>query len=190
MEQTAKCPECGYNVPRSRNKCPECGCPIEHSANEEVPAPDSVEEFVGNTHINVCYPINVSSQEQISYQMGQIGQYIYETFMIACDTIRSKFFSFGGRASRREFWALAILWPMFYMGFFICLSPFIFVSLLWSNMIAILVSILMQAIAFLCVFIPLVGVTLRRLHDGGHSGWWILVPPFALFYMFQPSERA
>jgi uncharacterized membrane protein YhaH (DUF805 family) len=47
---------------------------------------------------------------------------------------------------------------------------------------------------FVAVLMPAVAVTIRRLHDTGRSGWWILfglVPVLGLivlFFLFQGSE--
>lgn len=35
--------------------------------------------------------------------------------------------------------------------------------------------------------IPLVAVEIRRSHDVGKSGWWILVPFYSVYLMFKPS---
>lgn len=34
---------------------------------------------------------------------------------------------------------------------------------------------LLYAVYVLAVFLPSLGVTVRRLHDTGRSGWWILI---------------
>jgi uncharacterized membrane protein YhaH (DUF805 family) len=34
----------------------------------------------------------------------------------------------------------------------------------------------LQGIYVLALFLPSVGVVIRRLHDTGHSAWWILIP--------------
>ena len=35
--------------------------------------------------------------------------------------------------------------------------------------------------------VPLIAVEIRRSHDVGKSGWWILVPFYSLYLMFKPS---
>lgn len=56
---------------------------------------------------------------------------------------------------------------------------------------------LAHAIFTLYVFIPSLAVTVRRLHDSGKSGWWLLLGVFPaigqlvlLIFMLLPSEPA
>lgn len=61
----------------------------------------------------------------------------------------NKFADFNGRARRSEFW--------------------------WFQLFAYLVSSVTCGIGALVLFIPLLAVTARRLHDTNHSGWWQLI---------------
>ena len=75
---------------------------------------------------------------------------------------------FTGRACRSEFW--------FFVLFNFVISNALNImsqSLLWFNddMIGV---VLIGNIYGLAVFIPSLAVTVRRLHDTGKSGWWIL----------------
>jgi uncharacterized membrane protein YhaH (DUF805 family) len=38
-----------------------------------------------------------------------------------------------------------------------------------------------------CLLVPLIAVEIRRSHDVGKSGWWILVPFYSLYLMFKNS---
>ena len=82
-----------------------------------------------------------------------------------------QFFVFNGRARRREYWS-----------FLLC-------HLIISIVLAALSDFsgfgLFSAIYGLAVFIPSVTVSVRRLHDIGYSGWWILLSliPFGLFVL-------
>ena len=79
------------------------------------------------------------------------------------------YFDFHGRATRAQFWEyllvyLAITLLVDFVGFRI-------LSALW----------------LLGLFLPTAGVTIRRLHDIGRSGWWLalpLIPAFLLGYFF------
>jgi uncharacterized membrane protein YhaH (DUF805 family) len=37
------------------------------------------------------------------------------------------------------------------------------------------------------LLVPLIAVEIRRSHDVGKSGWWILVPFYSIYLMFKPS---
>lgn len=67
-----------------------------------------------------------------------------------------KYAVFEGRATRSEFWY------------------FVLFNILISSGIG-FVSGILAIIYVLAVFIPGLSLTVRRLHDSGKSGWWILI---------------
>lgn len=84
---------------------------------------------------------------------------MFKYWQLAMITNYSKF---DGRASRAEYW-----WPA-----------------LVNIVIGLVLSLLSQASVFflviyvifsLALLIPSLAVTVRRLHDTGRSGWWILI---------------
>ena len=80
----------------------------------------------------------------------------------AVKTCLKKYFEFSGRARRSEYW--------WFMLFIIILSSvFNFLSGFSSviTYIGLVISLLL--------FIPQMSALTRRLHDTGHSGWWIVV---------------
>lgn len=67
-----------------------------------------------------------------------------------------------GRASRSEFW-----W-MFLVGFVI----FLFLEgLSWVSSVAAVIAAWLDIVWICATFVPWICLTVRRLHDGGHSGW-------------------
>ena len=78
-------------------------------------------------------------------------------FLTAITTCLSKFATFSGRATRSEFW-----W--FYL-FTLLLS--------WFAQMAVGAGI--AGVVSLVLFLPLLAATVRRLHDIGRNGWWILI---------------
>jgi uncharacterized membrane protein YhaH (DUF805 family) len=76
--------------------------------------------------------------------------------------VLKKYAVFSGRARRKEYWLFVLfnLIITFVLGFVEGLAggPG-FVSILYS----------------LAVFIPGIAVSVRRLHDTGRSGWWLLI---------------
>ncbi|MBP1542210.1 MAG: DUF805 domain-containing protein [Prevotella sp.] len=72
-------------------------------------------------------------------------------FIDAIKSVLSQYAGFSGRARRSEYW----WWTLF--------------SLLWAWIP--IVNILLGLI----FFIPSIAVAVRRLHDTGRSGWWILL---------------
>ncbi len=79
-----------------------------------------------------------------------------------------KYAVFHGRARRKEFW----YFQLFYIIFF-CVSLGVDYSLgivLEGEVIGPL-----SLIYFLATFLPMLAVSMRRLHDTGHRGWWWLM---------------
>ncbi|ESP94786.1 DUF805 domain-containing protein [Pseudoalteromonas luteoviolacea] len=68
---------------------------------------------------------------------------------------------FNGRARRKEYWM------------------FVLFNLIFSVVIAVLDGVLgtsfLSLIYALAVLVPSVAVSIRRLHDTGRSGWWVLI---------------
>ncbi|WHY86108.1 DUF805 domain-containing protein [Neobacillus novalis] len=76
--------------------------------------------------------------------------------------VMQNYVGFEGRARRQEYW-------MFYLVNSII--SIILVALMGaSDSLVILVFIY-----FLAIILPSLAVTVRRLHDTGRSGWWMLI---------------
>ena len=83
------------------------------------------------------------------------------------DVVIKKFFCFEGRARRKEFW-MFILCNAIVAAILGALDSVIGVKI--ANSIGILVLIY-----DLAILLPSLGVCVRRLHDIGKSGWWVLI---------------
>ena len=76
--------------------------------------------------------------------------------------VLKKYAEFSGRARRKEFW-------MFF---------------LFNLIVAVIISVIdmmifgspgiLYGLYTLAVLLPVLGVTVRRLHDTGRTGWWVL----------------
>lgn len=75
--------------------------------------------------------------------------------------VLKKYAVFQGRARRQEFWMFTLI-------------NFI-ISLILSSIDYMLGTGVLGGIYALAVLIPTIAVTVRRLHDTGRSGWWILI---------------
>ena len=82
--------------------------------------------------------------------------------------------NFSGRARREEFWMFIVLLIILYNA--VGLAAFLLAALI--SPLIILIWLLMV----LALFIPTLAVTVRRLHDSGRTGWWLLChfAPFVL----------
>lgn len=73
--------------------------------------------------------------------------------------------NFEGRSSRSEFWWFTLF--TYILSFVLGLVS----GLLFSEGFADIVS----GAVGLALLLPSVGLSVRRLHDIGHSGWWLLI---------------
>ncbi len=97
------------------------------------------------------------------------------------DALR-KYAVFTGRAGRGEFW-----W--FTLVYFILIAVAAFVDVVIGTLDVVLGFGLFSGSLFIATLLPMLGVHIRRLHDTGRSGWWVLlglvpvVGSFALFIL-------
>jgi len=79
-----------------------------------------------------------------------------------------KYATFSGRATRKEYWM------------------FVLINFLITLGIMVIAGVIMQAtengigsllgnIYNLVIFLPSLALSVRRLHDTNHSGWWLLI---------------
>ena len=90
------------------------------------------------------------------------------TFLESIKHCFSNYGNFKGRGKRSEYW---------YFQLFAFIVYFI----------AMLLSPVLYIVAILGLFIPTLAAGIRRLHDGGRSGWsllWAFVPFGAFFILF------
>ena len=85
-----------------------------------------------------------------------------------------KYATFTGRASRSEYW---------YFQLFYTLAVIVGMIIDASNG-----TVFMQYLVILVLVLPLLSVEVRRMHDVGKSGWFILVPIYNLVLACTPSN--
>ncbi|MET9687092.1 DUF805 domain-containing protein [Streptomyces sp. NPDC006514] len=76
--------------------------------------------------------------------------------------VLKKYAVFSGRARRQEYW----------MFFLFNLAAAI-ILLILDGVLG--TSPLLYSLYLLAVLLPVLGLTIRRLHDTGKSGWWIFI---------------
>jgi uncharacterized membrane protein YhaH (DUF805 family) len=92
----------------------------------------------------------------------------------AVTRVLTHFVDFSGRASRSEYWwwTGALFLAYLLAGLLVIVEPTI--------------GLLVSAILLFGAFIPNLAVTVRRLHDVGRTGWWLLlhIIPFGSLVIF------
>jgi len=86
----------------------------------------------------------------------------------------SKYATFAGRASRSEYW-------YFYLLYFIAYIAGIVVD-------AVAGSQFIQYLFIVPLLLPFVAAGVRRMHDVGKSGWFILIPIYNLILACSASN--
>lgn len=80
-------------------------------------------------------------------------------YFISC--IKDKYACFSGRARRQEYWMYTLVYFLFYI------VAQVIDTVLTAGFLTLILSF--------GLLLPSLGVTVRRLHDTGKSGWWILI---------------
>ena len=93
--------------------------------------------------------------------------------------INEKYFTISGRASRGEFWKANVILFLLQIVFLVFLMIIFASGDVKDNLGAAIVSGGIVTIIFILIllllWIPFFTVQIRRLHDVGRSGWWILI---------------
>ena len=104
-----------------------------------------------------------------------------------------RYAEFSTRATRKEFWSFML----FYYLLCLCLfSISIIMDMLFDSIQLFKLTVGISVIISLFLMIPTLAVCVRRLHDTGRCGWWLLlyllpyIGIIALLIMFcQKSDR-
>lgn len=99
------------------------------------------------------------------------------TFLQSISIVFNKYAVFKGRASRSEFW-----WWQLFVILFVAASAILEYFVI-DNTYGIVTSVVS-----LILFLPYMAVSVRRCHDSGHTGWWVICPIVNLVMMFLPSD--
>jgi len=92
--------------------------------------------------------------------------------------LKLKFAIFQGRASRSEYWYFFLFYFLVVMG--LALVGTLFVALLGgisgdpTANPAVFIAFVPAGLAVLGLIVPIIAVSVRRLHDRNMSGWWYL----------------
>ena len=95
------------------------------------------------------------------------------------NTVKNNYIGFSGRASRSEFWWFVLFQNLVLIGGYIVVFGYISVALggegatmsaeTFFNLIR------MPMLLYLALLLPSLAVSVRRLHDVGRSGLWLLI---------------
>lgn len=203
---TQICPDCGQPYDSSAAACPGCGCPNDQRTPAEPTATPQQPATSTSCAQGAASPQPVATTTQVvavNFDLGahyaQKATYFYGCALLGWHCLNRRFCNFGGRASRREYWSYTlIIKPCLVVASFIAsfVGTFIgalvlaygFSSYYYGSEIAIAWGFF-ALILMLIVSLHGLSVSVRRMHDVGKSGWWVLVPFANFFLLFKKSDE-
>jgi uncharacterized membrane protein YhaH (DUF805 family) len=158
-----KCPECGGEAPDGAVTCDKCGFPLK--------------ERGGNAHppyVNVARTVSLASPDSDDSDSFEAAKdfSLWQGFVNGW----KNYFNFGGRARRKEYWGWLFFRCVFSVGVIVLVAIF-------SGGDEGMVKGISWFIAA-AAFIPDIAVSIRRIHDTGNSGWWLLIPVLGFLLLF------
>lgn len=95
--------------------------------------------------------------------------------------VKDNYANFKGRARRKEYWMFVLFNMLFAIG-----------AMVLDNVLGIASPAVgygpIYGIYALATFVPSLAVGVRRMHDVGKSGWFLLIPFYNLYLAVQDSE--
>ncbi|WP_294032990.1 DUF805 domain-containing protein [uncultured Moraxella sp.] len=88
----------------------------------------------------------------------------------AVQTITKNYANFNGRARRKEYWGTMLV----YMIVAVILSMLMNITF-WISEYLSYFFVLVASIFYLATIVPIIALTVRRLHDVDKSGWWYFI---------------
>jgi uncharacterized membrane protein YhaH (DUF805 family) len=96
--------------------------------------------------------------------------------------VRDNYANFNGRARRQEYWMFVLFHMIFTYGGLIVLG--LIAAAIESPFIIFIVHIYLFA-----VMIPSLAVAVRRMHDVGKSGWYLLIPIYSFILAITEGDK-
>ena len=206
---TQICPDCGQPYDSSAAACPGCGCPNDQRTPTEPTA--TPQQPATPTPGTQTAPQPVAAPTQVvavNFDLGahyaQKATYFYECALLGWHCLSRRFCNFSDRASRREYWSYTlIIKPCFaaalFMAYIVGGIIFAFVvrgfgyevyEMVFKSIGGLaLLGVLFALILMLIVSLHGLSVSVRRMHDAGKSGWWVLVPFARFFLLFKKGDE-
>lgn len=95
------------------------------------------------------------------------------TFIDSIKSCLDKYATFRGRAPRSEYWWF---WTFYVLTEIVAMIVFGIIGYLCGDAVGMMIAGYIGAfLSSLMLFLPMLSVFVRRLHDTNHSGWWYFI---------------
>ncbi|GHS88945.1 DUF805 domain-containing protein [Campylobacterota bacterium] len=94
------------------------------------------------------------------------------------DAVKNHYFDINGRTSRRAYW---------YFTLYLVTGVVVLSAIDALSLLPIIGFPILPTIFYMALFLPDLGISVRRLHDIDKSGWWALInaiPLIGILYFF------
>ena len=182
-----KCTECGHVFEGNLKECPNCGCPAgecemvsdKNNATDNEASVNKASTII-ELSLTACKDCGakISANAERCPHCGAKGKYASLDYGDAIyDCFCRKYCCFSGRSRRSE------VFP------FIVLVGMLCGTLIYFKPNGVSDGPRPELLPFLITLLPMLGAIVRRLHDIGRSGWWLLCPFVPEIFIFKDSDK-
>lgn len=98
--------------------------------------------------------------------------------------VKEHYADFNGRARRKEYWMFTLI----VIGGLIAIEIVALILAAISSVLGMIILGLL-GLALLALLVPMIAVGIRRMHDVGKSGWYLLIPIYSLILAITEGEK-
>ena len=110
-------------------------------------------------HIDRYHLRNLQEKKNVLININLKSKIMFNQYFV--DVLRNKYADFNGRARRSEYWYFVLF------NFLISTAVGVVTGLIGIDWLSYIYSV--------ALLVPGIAVGVRRLHDIGKSGWWLLI---------------
>lgn len=155
------CSRCGAENREDSRFCTHCGAPLEMSNGQQPPYTNDSQPFYGQAQSRPNY-----------YAYGWQEPTYFRNFQSAVHTcLVDKYARFSGRATRSEYWFFYLFNLLATFGIFLINLPFLCFG---DEYLFLGILVILYILYLIGMIVPNLSVGVRRLHDSGKSGWFML----------------